>query len=260
MMVLVILAPVYLLVVTALKDSSEFRDSFAYAFPKNLLNFKNYMNVLANGMILKGYVNILFILVLSISGNILISTGAAYALGRFDFKLKKLIMALYTISIIIPTTTTQVATFGIIKSLHLINTPFSLILLYLGTDIIQLYLYLQFIRNIPFSLDESALVEGAGFFTIYRSIILPMLIPAIVTASILKFVVIYNDVFLPYLYMPGPKLVVVSTALMHFTSNSSTDFKLLSAATILVIAPVILLYILLQKFIFAGVIKGAVKE
>lgn len=259
-MMFVILSPLYLIIVTAFKAGTELRDSVPYALPKSFLYLKNFGSVLANGIIFKGYINTVFILALSLAGNILIGTGAAYALGRFEFRLKKMILALYAVSIIIPTTTTQVANYGVIKSLHLVNTPFSVILLYLGTEIIQLYLYLQFIGNIPFALDEAALVEGASYFKIYRLIILPMVIPAVVTTSILKIVSIYNDMFLPYIYMPSPKLVVVSTALMNFTSSQSTDFKLFSAATILVITPTIVLYLFLQKYIFSGIISGAVKE
>lgn len=259
-MVLIILIPLYIIIVTAFKQGMELRNSVPYALPKSFLYINNFIDVLKNGVILKGYSNTIFILALSLTGNILIGTGAAYALSRFEFKLKKVILVLYTVSVIIPTTTTQVANFGIIKSLHLVGTPYSVILLYLGTELVQLYLYMQFIKNIPFAMDESALVEGAGYFTIYRIIILPMLMPAIVTTSILKIVSIYNDMFLPYLYMPGPKHVVVSTALMQFTSSSATDFKLLSAATILVITPTIILYLFLQKFIFSGITSGAVKE
>lgn len=259
-MAFIILSPLYLIIVTAFKEGMELRNSVPYALPKSFLYINNFGKVLANGAILKGYSNTVFILVISLTGNILIGTGAAYALGRFEFRLRKLILVLYTVSIIIPTTTTQVANFGIIKSLHLMNTPYAVIILYLGAELVQLYLYLQFIKNIPYALDESALVEGASYFTIYRVIILPMLIPAIVTASILKTVSIYNDMFLPYLYMPGPKHVVVSTALMQFTSSSATDFKLVSAATILVIIPTIILYLFLQKYIFSGITNGAVKE
>lgn len=259
-MACIILAPLYLIIVTAFKSGAELKVSGSFSLPKSFLNIDNFSHVLANGALLRGYFNTGFILIFSIIGNILVGTGAAYALCRFDFKLKKLILALYTISIIIPTTTTQVANFGIIKSLHLINTPYSLILLYVGADLVQLYLYFQFIKNIPISLDESVLVEGANYFTIYKMIILQMLKPAIVTTSILKIGLIYNDVFLPYLYMPSPKRVVVSTALMQFTSASATDFKFLSAATILVIAPPILLYLFFQRYIFAGITSGAVKE
>jgi raffinose/stachyose/melibiose transport system permease protein len=257
-MAFIILLPLYLILVTAFKGSTE--NSAPYALPNSFLYLTNFWNIIEDGVVLKGYYNTIFILVLSLAGNILIGTGAAFALGRFKFRLKKLIMALYTVSIIIPTTTTQVATFGIIKSLHLVDTSYSVILLYLGTDVIQLYIYLQFIKKIPYTLDESAFVEGAGYFTIYRVVILPLLVPAIVTASILKIVWIYNDMFLPYLYMPGPDNVVVSTALMQYTSLYSTDFKLVSAATIMIITPVIILYLFLQRYIFSGIIAGAVKE
>ncbi|MEN6313038.1 MAG: carbohydrate ABC transporter permease [Clostridiaceae bacterium] len=259
-MAVAIILPIYLIVITAFKDGAEMSNSPIIALPGNLLNFDNFRRIISQGTIFRGYYNIAIILAVSLFGNILIGTTAAYALGRFEFKLKKIIMLLYTVSIIIPGTTTQVAIFGIIKNLHLVNTHFSVILLYLGTDIIQLYLYLQFIRSIPYALDESALIEGASYFKIYRLIILPMMVPAIVTVIILKTVSIYNDVYLPYLYMPAPGLAVVSTALMQFTSGYGSDYKLVSAATIFVILPTIVLYLFLQKYIFSGITNGAIKE
>ncbi|GJM69019.1 hypothetical protein HMSSN036_12350 [Paenibacillus macerans] len=125
---------------------------------------------------------------------------------------------------------------------------------------IQIILYLQFIRNIPVDLDESAMAEGASLFRIYRSIIFPLLTPATATLIILKTISIYNDMYTPYLYMPKQSLGVVTTVLMRFQGVNVADWNLICAAILLILLPTVVLYFFLQKYIFEGVTSGAVNE
>lgn len=257
---IIVLVPLYLVLVASFKGSEEFIRSSKLAFPESFLNFENFKVVFDKGKLGIGFMNTAIILVVSLIGNILLGTMAAYALGRFDFKFKPVILGAYTVASIIPTVTTQVATFTVISRLGLMNTRFSVILLYLGTDLIQLNIYLQFIRNIPDTLDEAAIVDGASLFRVFRTVIFPLLKPAITTAAIIKAIAIYNDIYLPYLYMPAQRLAVVSTTLMKFKNGVTADWNVLSAAAVLVMIPMIIIYLLMQKYIFSGITGGAVKE
>lgn len=257
---IVILVPLYLVLVASLKGSEEFATSFKMALPENLFNFENYATVFEKGKLATGFLNTAIIMIVSIIGNVLLGTMAAYALGRFKFRGKTLIVAAYTAAAVIPTITTQVATFTIIANIGLVNTRWSVILLYLGTDLIQLNIYLQFIRSIPYQLDEAAIVEGASLFRVFRSVIFPLLTPGIITVVIIKAITIYNDIYFPYLYMPAQRLSVVSTTLMRFKSGVAAEWNVLSAAAVLVMIPMIIVYLLLQKYIFSGITGGAVKE
>ena len=183
----------------------------------------------------------------------------AYELGRFDFKLKKPIMGLYLIVQIVPLVTTQVATFGVIKALGVYNTMYAPMLLYMGADVLQIVIYLQFVNSIPRDLDESAMIEGASLFNIYRSVIFPLLAPATATLVILKTIGIYNDFYVPYLYMPDRKLQVVSTAIYNFVGPNAAQFNVISAGILIIFIPTVILYLFLQRYIFAGVTSGAVK-
>lgn len=254
-----ILFPPYIVIVAAFKSPTEFALSDAYALPSSFLNFDNFILVLQKGRFLLSYFNISYIIILSLVGNIILGTMVAYALGRFQFRFRALILGAYSGALIIPGITTQVATFGIIKNLGLFNTHYSIILLSLGADVIQIYIYLQFIKNIPYELDESAYLEGASLFRIYRSIIVPLLTPATATVLILRTISIYNDLYSPYLYMPSQKLGVVTTELMRFSNSYGSSWTLQSAAIILVAIPMIIFYLVLQKYIFSGIVNGAVK-
>ena len=257
--VFVVLFPPYVVIVNAFKSTDEFNSSSSMALPHSFLNFDNFIAVFQRGGLLSGFGNVLVIIIITLTLNILFGTMVAYVLGRFSFKLKPVVFGLYLVATIIPSITTQVATFGIIKNMGLYNTLGAPIVLYIGADVIQIILYLQFIRNIPFDLDENAMVEGASLFKIYRSIIFPLLTPATATLVILKTISIYNDMYIPYLYMPKQSLGVVTTILMRFQGVNSGEWNLICAAILLILLPTVILYFFLQRYIFEGVTNGAVK-
>jgi multiple sugar transport system permease protein len=129
----------------------------------------------------------------------------------------------------------------------------------MGTDIIAIYIFIQFMATIPKSLDESAMLDGASHFSIYWRVILPNLTPAIVTVVIIKGIAIYNEFYIPFLYMPSQDLAVISTALFRFRGPFSASWELIAAGTILVILPSLIVFLLLQRFIYRGLTAGAVK-
>ena len=204
---IIVLVPLYLVLAASLKGGEEFATSFKMALPENLFNFENYVTVFEKGRLATGFMNTAVIMIVAIIGNVfLLGTMAAYALGRFQFKGKALIVAAYTVAAVLPTITTQVATFTIIANLGLVNTRWSVILLYLGTDLIQLNIYLQFVRSIPYQLDEAAIVEGASLFRVFRSVDFPAVNPRHYhCCGLLKAITSYNDIYLPYLYHACPK-------------------------------------------------------
>jgi ABC-type glycerol-3-phosphate transport system permease component len=118
---------------------------------------------------------------------------------------------------------------------------------------------LQFLKNIPKELDEAALLDGASHFRIYRNIILPMLRPAIATVVIIKGVLIYNEFYIPFLYMPSRDLGVVSTALFRFQGPSGTRWEVISAGIVITVIPTLIVFLALQRHIYSGFTRGATK-
>ncbi|WP_235886235.1 carbohydrate ABC transporter permease [Paenibacillus cymbidii] len=256
---LAIFFPPYVLVLSSFKGKQEFAHSPAFSWPASFLNLDNFRFVLSKGELFHAFGNTLSIIALSLIGNLLVSTMAAYALGRFQFRAKSFIMGVYIAMSFIPMITTQVATFTVIKHLGLFNTLYAPVALYVGADIMQLYVYLQFIRAIPYELDENAMMEGASLLRIYWTIVLPLMTPAIVTMMIIKAINIYNDMYIPYLYMPARELGVVSTSLMRFVSDRTTEWQYVSAAVLLIMLPLVAGFLLAQRYVFAGIVAGAVK-
>lgn len=257
--VVLIVSPILIVLNISFKTNEEYMYSSVFQLPENILNFSNYLTVLIKGNLLLGYKNTLIMVLISTLGSVIMGTMVAYSLGRFNFKINKLLLGAFFVSSVIPQITTQVATFSIIKNLHLYNTIFSAILLYVSTNVLHIYIFLQFVQKIPYELDESALIDGASFFRIYRSIIMPQMKPAIITVVILKTLDIYNDMFIPFLYMPKSSLKTVSTALLKYSYDQNSQWNIMAAGIVAVMLPTLLMYLYLQKHIMAGVTDGAVK-
>ncbi|MBB3112962.1 multiple sugar transport system permease protein [Paenibacillus phyllosphaerae] len=259
--VFTVVFPPYIIIVNAFKTKEEFQNKTTFSLPDSFLNFANFAKAFEQANMLRAFGNTLFILALTLVLSILLGAAFCYAVGRFEFRFKNLIVGLFLFATIIPSVTTQVVNYKTIKGIPLVDAYNMLgpILLYVGADIMMIYIFLQFIRNIPYELDESAMLEGASLFKIFRSIIFPLLAPATATIVILKTISIYNDMFIPMLYLPKQEHIVVSTSLMRFFGVNSGDWQMVSSAILIIMIPTAVMYLLLQKYIFAGVTTGAVK-
>jgi len=255
----VVLVPLIVVLLTSLKTEAEVASSGPLSLPGDWFNFANYATAIEQGAMLRAFGNTTLILVISTVGTVLIGSMTAYAIDRFQFRLKKLVMGLFLLATLVPSVTTQVATFQVIDDLGAFNSRWAPILLYTGTDIVSIYIFLQFIRSIPVSLDEAARIDGANSWTIYRKIILPMLRPAIATVVIVKGIAIYNDFYVPFLYMPDPELGTISTALFRFKGPFGAHWETISAGTIVVIVPTLIVFLALQRFIYSGFAAGSTK-
>ncbi|MFF1542704.1 carbohydrate ABC transporter permease [Streptomyces sp. NPDC058291] len=256
---LVVLLPLGVVFLTSLKTSREMTETGALSLPHDFLNFDNYVTAFQDGHMLTAFGNTAFILLFSISGTVIIGSLTAYAIDRFEFRLKKLVVALFLIATLVPGVTTQVATFQVVNSFGLFDTRWAPILLYMGTDIVSVYIFLQFMRGIPVSLDEAARLDGANAFTIYWRIIFPLLKPAIATVVIIKGITVYNDFYIPFLYMPSEELGTISTALFRFKGPFGAHWENISAGAVLVIVPTLAAFLFLQRYIYNGFARGATK-
>lgn len=228
--------------------------------PPNYLYLDNFKTAFTEGKFLTGLKNTAIIVFFSLIFNILFGSMTAYALGRFDFKLKKLLMVMFTLGMIVPTYITEISRFQVIAGLGLYNKLAGPIIIYISADLMQLFIYFQFMDGVPKSLDESAMIDGLSFFGIYRRIIFPLLLPATAVISIIKVVGIMNDMYIPYLYIPALKNRTLTTTLMYFSGMKSGQYSILCAAIILVMIPALMVYFIFQKQIISGIAAGAVKE
>jgi multiple sugar transport system permease protein len=255
----VTLLPLAVVFITSFKTERESANDGPLDLPRDWFNLRNYGFAFIQGHMPTAFLNTTVILVVSVAGTVLIGSMTAYALNRFRFRMRRLVIALFLFASLVPGVTTQVATFQVVNSFGIFNTRWAPIALYTGTDIVSIIIFIQFMRVIPISLDEAARIDGASSLRIYRSVILPLLKPAIATVVIVKGVVIYNDFYVPFLYMPSSDLAVISTSLFRFKGPYGAHWEIICAGAVLVILPTLVVFLLLQRFIYNGFTMGATK-
>ncbi len=260
-MVVIVLAPILLTLFASLKTKADMVSTSPLWFPEwKRITFDNFKKVLSNKYLLIGFKNTGIILIISIFFNVMFGTITAFILERFKFRGKNVIISLFFIGMLIPSFVTEIARFQVIQKLQLYNTLGAPIVIYIASDLMQLYIYRQFISGISVALDEAALLDGCSYFGLFVRIILPLLVPATATVCIIKAINIINDMYIPYLYMPKNKLRTLTTFLMDYANAQQGSWQTLAAGIILIMIPTILIYIFFQKYILAGVAAGAVKE
>lgn len=254
------IVPVAVCLITALKTEEEYQSTNVMTLPSNWTYFENFKVAWSKANMIVAFRNTFIVLFFVLIGSILISAMLAYVLSRFKFPGNALIRNLFLFATLIPGVATQVTVYQIMYSLDLIDNLFGYIILMMGTDVISIYIFLQFFENIPESLDESAIVDGASYFGVFFKILFPLLKPAIITVMILKGVATYNEYYMSNLYLQSKQtLVTVSTSLYTFTGPLGNQYNYICAGVIITVLPALLIFIVCQKQIYSGLTEGAVK-
>ncbi len=257
---LVAVIPIVSCVITAFKTETEYQQTNVMTLPESWLNFDNFVQAFERANMGMAFRNSLIILVCVLLISTLLGTQLAYVLNRFKFRGNGLIRNLFLFASLLPGIAMQIAVYEIMYKLGFINSMVGYIIMMCGTDVISIYIYIQFFENIPVSLDESAIVDGAGYYTIYFKILLPLLKPAIVTSCILKGVGTYNEYYAANLYLQDKtRYATVSTSLYTFVGPLGSKYNLICAGVIISMLPALIVFITCQKWIYSGLTSGAVK-
>ena len=251
--------PVLTCVVTALKTKDDYQNSNVMEMPKQLA-LSNFTEAWQKADMGLAFLNSTIILICVLGGSIMIGAMLAYVLSRFKFHGNALIRDLFLFATLLPGVAMQVSVYQIMTTLGLVNNMMGYVVLMMGTDVIAIYIFIQFFENIPVSLDESAILDGASYFGVFFRILLPLLKPAIVTCMILKGVATYNEYYLANLYLQDKnKYVVVATSLFKFTGPMGNQYNMICAGLLITILPALIIFITCQKQIYSGLTMGAVK-
>ncbi|MGC4941833.1 carbohydrate ABC transporter permease [Kribbella sp. DT2] len=205
--------------------------------------------------------NSLLICVLTIVGNVLSCSLAAYAFARLSFVGRRLLFGLMLGTIMLPQHVTLIAQYSIFRDLDWIDTYLPLVVpKFLGTEAFFIFLMVQFIRGLPRELDEAARIDGCGVFQIYLRIVLPLLRPALVTTAIFSFIWSYNDFFTALIYLSDPDKLTVPLALRTFLDSSGqSEWGQMFAMSLVTMVPVLVAFVLFQRRIVEGVATSGLK-
>ena len=255
---IVAVLPLVSCVITAFKSDEEYASTNVMQLPSTW-QFSNFVDAFKTANMGRAFINSGIVLVFVLIGAVIIGTQLAYVLDRFKFPGNGLIRNLFLFASLLPGVAMQVSVYNIMQSLGFINHLYGYIIMMMGTDIISIYIFIQFMENIPVSLDESAIIDGASYFTIYWKVILPLLKPAIVTSLILKGVATYNEYYASSLYLQKNELKTVALSLYTFTGPLGNKYNMICAGVIISLLPALIIFIACQKQIYSGITAGAVK-
>ncbi len=259
--VLVLLAgavfiPLLLILVNSFKDSRE-AALLNLALPTKF-HLENYAYVIKKGNILRGFGNSILLSSMTVLTISITASMAAFLIQRSKEKIVKGMYYLFVVGLIMPVAI--IPTIKLMMGLQVHNTYGGIVLYYTATLLpFSIFVLTGFMRSIPKELDESCLVDGCSYARLFFSIIFPLLKPAIVTVSIIVVLVVWNDFFGPFYLISDSKKWTVTLSIFNFANKFETNWALVFADIIIVISPVIILYIILQKHIIDGMTSGAIK-
>ena len=253
------LIPVSVCILTAFKTNEEYAATSPLDLPATFGNFENFRIALEKANMLRGFLNTTVVLIVVLTVSVFVGAMLAYILNRFKFPGRGMIEALFLFASLLPGIAMQVTIYEIMTNLHLINHLYGYMIVLMGTDIISIYIFLQFFENLPTSLDESAIMDGCTYFGVFFRILLPLLKPAIVTSLVLKGVSVYNEYYASNLYLQLPELKTISTALYTFTGPYGNQYNYICAGVIITIIPILIFFLIFQKQVYSGMAAGAVK-
>ncbi len=251
--------PLVSCVITAFKTSEEYQATNVMTLPQSWLNFSNFIKAFNQANMGRAFLNSIIVMVFVLLISVIIGTQLAFILNRFSFRANALIRNLYLFASLLPAVAMQVTVYNIMSGLHFVNTLYGYIIMMCGTDVISIYIFIQFMENIPVALDESAIIDGASYWQIYWKIILPLLKPAIVTSCILKGVSVYNEYYCANLYLMNKNLRTIAVSLYTFVGPMGSQYNLICAGVIISFLPALILFVFCQKQIYSGITGGAVK-
>jgi raffinose/stachyose/melibiose transport system permease protein len=192
--------------------------------------------------------------------NVLIASMAAYATTRFEFRMKKPVVILMSISLLLPITALIMPVYSIVRFAGLYDTKLALILVYTALDLPMSFFILRaFYLTLPKELEEAAFIDGSSFLQCYRRIILPLTSPGMITAGILHFIFCWNEFLYALTLTASHSARTVPLALNYFTSQFAFDYNAMFSAVIIIILPSIVIFIIFQEKIIEGLTAGAVK-
>lgn len=256
---LVALVPILVCIFAAFKTNDEYASSTALQLPESFLYFDNFRIAIEKANMIKCFANTFIVLIVVLICSVLISAMTAYVLNRFTFPGRGMIENLFLFASLLPGIAMQVTIYQIMYKLGLINHLYGYMIVLMGTDIISIYIFLQFFENLPVSLDESAIIDGCTYFGIFFKILLPLLKPAIMTSLVLKGVSVYNEYYASSLYLQNEELKTISTALYTFTGPYGNQYNYICAGVLITIAPILIFFLIFQKQVYSGMASGAVK-
>ena len=251
---IVYLGPLMMLVMTSLKTMPEFMKS-ATALPAGL-NFENFVEAWEKANFLRYMTNTLLYTISATTIYIITAVFVAFPISRGYIKGAGWLLTLYVIALFLPVA--LIPQFQLMLNLGLYNNPFGYVMLFLVNPI-GVVILVNYIKTLPLELDEAAAMDGCGYFRFVTRIVFPLIQPAIATVAVLHAIGIWNELILPTIYLTNQAYYPITRGMIVFQGVYGSNWPTLAAAVLIMTLPMLLLFLLLQRYIVSGLTAGAVK-
>ncbi len=261
------LVPFYWLIRSALMDIGQIFEYPLVLIPRpfRLENFHDALTVLPFDHY---FINTFIIVVLSVAGIVISCSVSAYGFSRIDWPGRDMVFAVILTSMMLPYFATLIPNFIMWKHLHLVNTYVPLVLpSWFGVSAVSVYgggmfnifLLRQFFKTLPKELDEAAVMDGAGHFTIFLKFITPLSKPALICTGLFTFLNTWNDFIGPLIYLNGEEKYTLQLGLRTFMGMYASQWNLMMAAATVVTVPVVIMFFIGQKYFVEGIATTGLK-
>ncbi len=252
---LTMMIPFLWMVSTSLKPLSEVQSGH---FLPQVWKFGNYHEVIETIPYGRYYFNSIFVAMWVTLGQVLTCAAAAYAFSRVRWRFRDQVFLLYLATLMVPGLVTLIPNYYVLTTLHLINT-YTVLILPACFSAYGTFLLRQFMLTIPASLDEAAEIDGASHWQIFWDVVMPLARPGLIVLAIFTFMGNYQSFFWPLVMIKDDFLRTLPIGLLYFDSSYGRETTLLMAASVMAMIPLIVLFVVGQKFFVKGIQLGAVK-
>jgi multiple sugar transport system permease protein len=253
------LFPIYWMVVTSLKTQADMYSRAAILWP-SVTTLRNFEEVYRSGFP-RALGNSLRVAAIVTPATIVLSALCAYSLTRLRFNGRRLVARVLVASYLVPGAISFIAVYVLMVRLGLVNTLWGLILAQTAGFVpFGTWMLVGYFRSLPIELEEAALVDGAGRWTVLWRIMVPLALPAIVVVAVYSFTSSWNDFLLPLVLLQRREVLTAPPALTYFTIVDVTYWGPIMASSVLMATPPLLLYLMGQRWVVSGWTVGAVKS
>lgn len=254
------LAPILIVLINSFKSRFYVSDDpFSFPDKETFAGIENYIEGINKTDFISAFFLSVFITVFSVAVIVLFTSMTAWYLVRVKNKFTKMLYYIFIFSMIVPF---QMVMFTLTKTANVLSldNPLGIIVIYLGFGSgLSVFLFSGFIKSIPIEIEQAAMIDGCSPLQMFFKVILPILKPTSITVAILNSMWIWNDYLLPYLLI-GSEYKTIPIAVQYLKGGyGSIDMGAMMAMLVLAIVPIIIFYMLSQKYIIKGVVAGAVK-
>ena len=249
--------PFYYLIVNTFKSAQE--ATFSPMSLPRTFTLEHYREAFASSDFLRSFLNSFVITVISVMIIIVLGSMAAYAITRRKNKLTKILFFYFLIGFMVPVQTTLIPLFNLMSSLHLQNSILGMIVLYSSWSNFAIFMYQGFLGGVPRDLEEAALIDGCNLWQMFWKIVFPLLKSVAVTIMIFDVMWIWNDFMLPYLFISSSEKFTLIMEVYKGVGQFANNWTVMLCTMVIVLIPITIFYLLMQKHIIAGITSGAVK-